>query len=139
MAQIKPTEKGRRVNAAYLVKLGKATPEQQQLAYEWFCGRVESEREANKRPLPKEREKNRNLVIAAYLKYWNQDNIKMSDHQACREIAADLGANESTVIRSFSKWKNENTDQVKERQHQRLTTQLLKTVEELIVVRNKED
>jgi hypothetical protein len=94
---------------------------------------------SKQKTLPHEREKNRNLVIAAYLKYCKQNSIEMGQKQACREIAADFGANENTVIKSFSKWKNKNTDQVKERQHQQLTTRLITTVEELIVVRNKED
>jgi|GEM_PF-1354501 hypothetical protein len=139
MAKVEATEKLERMTAAYLTKLGRATPDQQRLAYEWFCERIETVREANKRPVSRQSEDERNLIIAACLEYCQQNNIEMSQKQACREIAADLGANEETVIASFSKWKNGKTDQEKERQSQRLNTRLLDTVGELIKARNEKN
>lgn len=132
MAIIEATAKLERITAARLVKQGKATPEQQQLAYQWFCERIDAEREANKRPVRRESERDRNLVISAYLEYCKKNNIKMGQKEACREIAADFGANEDTVIASFSKWKNSESDQKKERRSQQLNTRLLETVGDLV-------
>jgi hypothetical protein len=137
MTSIKTTKMMERITAARLVQLGQATPDQQRLAYEWFCERINSEIEAAKRPANRKSELERNLLIARYLQYCEQEAITMTQKQACREIAADYGCGENTVIREFSRWKNETPNDEKIRQINMADGRLLNAISKLVGVGNE--
>lgn len=133
MAEVKPNQLMEMMTAAYLVKNGKANPEQQKLAYEWYCKRIQAERDAMERPSGVQKRLERNLLIAQYMELCEQSGEKISQMEACRQVAEDCGmqGKEKTVIREFSRWKNDTPEEEKVRQFNRSNRRLATAVKAL--------
>jgi len=132
MAKVKGTKALERITAAYLVRRGLATSEQQKLAYEWFNYRIEQQKRARELPSRRSKQLDRNIVIYLYMKFCEQEGEPISQKQACREIADDYGDNPDSVIRKYAEWKNCTDDKEKENQVKSFQRKMIQSLTQML-------
>lgn len=103
MAVVKTGKVIEKMTAAYLVKVGKANPDQQKLAYEYFTEQIK--KAGKKAPRGISKETLRNVMIARYIQLHEADGESISDKQACRDVAEDGVLKFGTIERGFREWK----------------------------------
>ncbi len=106
-----PLNLNEELTACLLLKEGKASPEQQMLAYKYFNSRMEEAWEA--RPKKKKLSKTtvRNVLIALRLRKAKADGEKLTQQDICVGVATEMHRSADTVEREFRRWKEQPTEQ----------------------------
>ncbi|RAR61526.1 hypothetical protein BCL93_105127 [Onishia taeanensis] len=107
MAIVPTTPKLEKLTAVRLLKLGKATPEQQKLASQYIAELLGQLNESDDMPKRLTSERDRNVMIYRYMQLCEQSGEKVGQKQTCREFAELFNLSEGSVIREFSRWKNQ--------------------------------
>lgn len=130
MATIKFSPQIEKATALHLVSLGKATPEQQKLAYQFMLERIEQEKHASERPIKKTTQRDRNVMIFLMLGYMQGVGEKKSQKQICREVAETSTASFGTIEREYRKWLNQ-TEPAKKKDIEAYTKKMIQVTNTL--------
>lgn len=124
-----------KMSALYLVSIGRATAEQQKLAYRFHLELLQQREAASKKPKKQTKEDDRNAAIYLMLRYvpseddMSEEELReykpMSRAQACKLFAEGHDLEFSTVKREYRRWENETTPEQKERAASRAASAML--------------
>lgn len=119
------SEKLKRLNALYLVSIGKASPEQQVIAYEVMLERIEAEKQEANRPSRQNKDLKRSLLVYMISRCYRSEGEEISQADACAFVAESRGVQVETVKRNYRKWKASRSEAEQEKEANRYGGDLL--------------
>jgi len=105
MVKVVETEKMKELSAVYCVKIGRATPEQQQTAYRVFT------RPKQHQPKKITKAERRNFTVWTILRYMEKVEEPMSHQSAYKEIAEIENVKPDTVRRDYERFMRLSEDE----------------------------
>lgn len=102
-----PLNLNEELTACLLLKEGKASPEQQMLAYKYFNSRMEEAWETRPKKKALSKETVRNVLIALRLRKAKADGEKLTQRDVCEAVAIDMHRSADTIEREFRRWKKQ--------------------------------